>query len=120
MKAHWDIVQTYITMMSAHDRRKGSVTYVSCATTMPPPVASIAARWSIGKVLDVYWKFAEVGDNYLGQCLSGLDPDSSAFSVLPPHWTVDNPVEDTNIQEALQLMYSVIIARHLSSIAVLV
>jgi hypothetical protein len=122
MKAHWDIVQTYITTMSAHGIRKGSATHVSCATTMPPPVASIAARgdWSIGKVLDVYWKFAEVGDNYLGRCLCGLDPDSSTFSVLPPHWTVDNPVEDTDIQEALQLMYSVIIAKHPSSIAVLV
>jgi hypothetical protein len=33
---------------------------------------------------------------------------------------VDNPVEDTDIHDALQLMYSVIIARHPSSIAVLV
>ena len=117
MKAHWDIVQTYITTMSAYGIRKGN------ATTMSPPVASIQARgdWSIGKVLDANWKFAEVGDSYLGRCLCGLDPDSSTFSVLPPHWMVYNPVEDTNIQEALQLMYSVvIIAKHLSSIAVLV
>ena len=96
---------------------------MSCATTAPPPIASIANRgdWSLGKVLDVYWQFAEVGDAYLGRCLlCGLDPNHSTFSVLPPHWTVDNPVEDADIHDALQLMYAVIITRYPSSIAVLV
>jgi hypothetical protein len=53
--------------MTAHGLRKGSATHVSCATTAPPPIASIANRgdWSLGKVLDVYWQFAEVGDAYL-------------------------------------------------------
>ena len=122
VKAYWDIVQTYITNMSAHGLRKGNATHVACATTAPPPIASIANRgdWSLGKVLDVYWQFAEVGDSYLGRCLCGLDPNDSTFSVLPPHWTVDNPVEDTDIGEALQLMYGVIIGQHPSSIAVLV
>ena len=121
VKEKWDIVQTYISRMSAHGIRKGSATYVSCATTAPPPIASIANRgdWSMGKVLDVYWTFAEVGDNYLGRCLCGLDPNHSTFSVLPPHWTVENPVEDADVKDALQLMYGVIIAKHPSSIAVL-
>ena len=122
MKASWDIAQTYIRTMSSHGLRKGSATHVSCATTAPPPIASIANRgdWSLGKVLDVYWQFAEVDDAYLGRCLCGLDPNHSTFSVLPPHWTVDNPVEDADIHDALQLMYTVIITRHPSSIAVLV
>ncbi len=76
--------------------------------------------WSMGKVLDVYWQFADVGDAYLGCCLCGLDPNFSSFSVLPPHWTVDNLVEDPDINDALQLMYGVILARHPTSIAVLV
>jgi hypothetical protein len=122
MKASWDIVQTYIRTMSAHGLRKGSATHVSCATTAPPPIASIANRgdWSLGKVLDVYWQFAEVGDAYLGRCLCGLDPNHSTFSVLPPHWMVDNPVEDADIRDALQLMYGVIVAQHPTSIGVLV
>ena len=122
MKAYWGIVQTYITTMSAHGIRKGSATHVSCATTCPPPIASIANRgdWSMGKVLDVYWQFADVGDAYLGRCLCGLDPNLSTFSVLPPHWTMDDPVHDPDIEDALQLMYGVIIARHPNSIAVLV
>jgi hypothetical protein len=53
MKAYWGIVQTYITTMSAHGIRKGSATHVLCATTCPPPIASIANRgdWSMGKFL---------------------------------------------------------------------
>ena len=122
IKASWDIAQLYITTLSAHGIRKGSATHVACATTAPPPMASIANRgdWSLGKILDVYWQFADVGDAYLGRCLCGLDPNLSSFSVLPPHWTVDNPVEDPDINDALQLMYGVILARHPTSIAVLV
>ena len=107
------IVQTYITSMSAHGIRKGSAAQVSCDTTCPPPIASIANRgdWSMGKVLDVYWQFADVGNAYLGRCLCGLDPNLSSFSVLPPHWRLDNPVHaDPDIEDALQSMYGVIIA----------
>ena len=94
MKMYWGIVQTYITTMSAHGIRKGSATHVLCATTCPPPIASIANRgdWSMGKVLDVYWQFADVGDAYLGRCLCGLDPNLSTFSVLPliGQWTTQS------------------------------
>jgi hypothetical protein len=86
VKLSWDVlVQTFIQNMSAHGIRKGSATHVACATTAPPPIASIANRgdWSLGKVLDVYWQFAEVGDSYLGRCLCGLDPNDASFSVLP-------------------------------------
>ena len=121
MKKYADIVKTYITTMSAHGIRKGSATHVACATTCPPPLASIANRgdWSLGKVLDIYWRFAEAGDNYLGRCLCGLDPNCTTFSVLPPHWTVENPVEDPDIGDALRLMYGVILVKHPSSIGVL-
>ncbi len=122
MKASWDIVQTNIRTISAHGLRKGSATHVSCATTTPPPIASIANRgdWSAGIVLNAYWQFAELGDPYLGCCLCGLDPNHSTFSVLPPHWIVKNPVEDSDIHDALQLMYGIIVARHPTSIGGLI
>jgi len=122
LKASWDIVKTFIQNMSGHGIRKGSATHVASATTAPPPIASIANRgdWSLGKVLDVYWQFAEAGDSYLGRCLCGLDPNDSTFSVLPPHWNVDSPVDDADIKEGLQLMYGKIIAAYPESIAVLV
>ncbi len=105
--------------MSAHGIRKGSATHVSCATTCPPPIASIAnwGDWSMGTVLDMNWQFANVGDAYLGRCLCGLDRSLSMFSVLPPHWTMHNPVHDPDIEDALQLMYGVIFARHPNSTA---
>ena len=84
----------------------------------PPPHQLPQLR--IGAILDVYWQFAEAGDAYLGRCLCGLDPNQSTFSVLPPHWTVDSPVEDADIGEGLHLMYGVIIEEHPTSIAVLV
>ena len=122
LKTYWDVVKTFIKNMSAHGLRKGSATHVATATTVPPPIASLANRgdWSLGKVLDVYWQFAETGDSYLGRCLCGLDPNKSEFSVLPPHWTIVSPMEDKDISEAIQLMYGTILLHHPSSCGVLV
>ena len=108
--------------MSAHGIRKGSATHVACATTAPPPIASIASRgdWSLGKILDVHWQFAKVDDSYLGRCLCGLDPNHSTFSILPPYLTVESPVDDVYIREGLHLMYGVLIEKKPTSIAVLV
>ena len=37
-------------------------------------------QWSIGKIRDVYFKFAMGGDFYVLQLLASLDPDG----ILPP------------------------------------
>jgi hypothetical protein len=68
---------------------------VTLGTTLPPPPSSIAAqgKWSLGRILDFYWHFAEPGDHYLGCCLADLDPNSEDFAILPPHFTVSNPIE---------------------------
>ena len=67
--------------MLAHGLRRGNATHMSCTTTAPPPIASIANRGdgSLGKVLNVYWQFAEVVDAHLGRCLCGLNPNHSTF-----------------------------------------
>ncbi len=73
--------------MSAHGQRIGSATHVSCAAACPPPIAYITiwGNWSLGKVRDIYWQFAEECDAYLGRCLlCGLDPNHTTFSVPPP------------------------------------
>ena len=108
-----DDVKVYVRRASTHGIRKGSATYVSSATTLPPPIASIANRgdWSLGKVLDVYWHFAEPGDAYLGRCLCGLDPNSADFAILPPHWKSDAPMQDPDISEAMNLMYGRILEK---------
>ena len=91
--ASWEITQIYIATMSVHGGirtaalgRGVCATHVSWATTAPPPIASIANRgdWSMGKVLNIYWQFADVGDAYLGRCLcGGLDPNLSSFLCYP-------------------------------------
>ena len=92
---------------NSHGIRKGSATAVTSGTTLPPPTSSIAASgdWSLGRILDIYWHFAESGDHYLGRCLAGLDPNSADFAILPPHLTVGDPMEHPRIREAIYLMY---------------
>ena len=55
--------------------------------------------YSLGKVFDIYWLYAECGDQYCGRILSGLDPHSSSFGTLPPHFTVG--MENEYIKDAM-------------------
>lgn len=98
---------------NAHGLRKGSATHATCGTTCPPPIPSIAQRgeWSMGKVLDVYWHFAQPGDCYLGRVLSGLDPNNASFAILPPHFNLDDPMTNSHVREAMYLMYGPILAQ---------
>ena len=72
----------------SHGIRKGSATHATSGTTVPPPLPSVARRgeWSQGTIYDIYFLFAEPGDQYLGRCFAGLCPNSVNFSVLPPHF----------------------------------
>ena len=62
-------------------------------------------------MLDVYWHCAEPGDCYLGRILAGLDAMLPSFSVLPPHFTMMNPMADENVKEAMHLMYGPILVQ---------
>jgi hypothetical protein len=92
---------------NSHGIHKGSATAMTSGTTLPPPTSSIAAqgKWSLGRVLDLYWHLAKPGDHYLGRCLASFDPNSADFACLPPHFTVVNPMEHPQIWEAINLMY---------------
>jgi len=95
--------------VNTHGIRKGSSTHAASNTTCPPPLPSIFLRgeWSMGIVLDIYWRFAEAGDHYLGRLLAGLDSNSADFGILPPHFIV--PISNVHVQQALQLLYGNII-----------
>ena len=94
--------------------RKGSATYAVSGTTLSPSLPSIARRgeWSQGSVLDVYWHFASIGDHYLGRILAGLQPNDAAFGTLPPHFKTQNPIENTDVREAMEMMFGPIIAAY--------
>ena len=111
VKQHYERITTYmrINHLDPYSMRKGGATYSSSGTTMAPPIPSIFHRgeWSLGIILDIYWKFAEAGDHYLGRILAGLDPCSEKFGVLPPHFTV--PIENEFIKEGLNICFGNII-----------
>ena len=94
-----------------HGVRKGSGTHVTTCTMDPPPIPSVLMRgeWSLGKVLEVYWKYSMIGDTYLGRCLAGFDPDQPEFGTLPLHFRegTENPL----ILEAMRLCFGGIIDR---------
>ena len=82
---------------NAHGTRKGSAVEATSGTTCPPPPSSVARRgeWSMGKIFDIYWLFAQAGDQYLGRILAGLDPNTPEFATLPPHFK--EGIENENI-----------------------
>jgi hypothetical protein len=46
----------------------------------------------MGKVLDVHWHFGEPGDHFLGRVIVGLPENSPDFAILPPHFTMTEPI----------------------------
>ena len=95
----------------SHGTRKGSAIEVSSGTTLPASMAAIANRgeWSLSTVMDIYLGFAEPGDHYLGRLLSGLDPNSSTFAAIPPHFV--EGMDNEYINEAMHFCFSSILGR---------
>ena len=90
---------------NAHGTRKGGSIHATSGTTCPPPITLVAHRgeWSLGKVLDIYWRWAEAGDQYLGRVIVGLDPNSPDFCIMPPHFTVG--LENDKVREGMKLTF---------------
>jgi len=93
---------------NAHGIRKGSATDAT-ANTAETSIASVFHRgeWSLGTILDIYWKFAQRGDQFLGRFLTGLDPDSQDFDVLPPHFMCT--AEDDLVKQAMRVCFGKIL-----------
>jgi len=91
-----------------HGIRKGSAMEVTSGTTCPPPASAVAQRgeWSLGKIFDIYWLFAEAGDHYCGCILAGLDAMSTDFDILPPHFMVG--LENEMLKKALKMNFKYI------------
>jgi hypothetical protein len=110
---HQDVAKNHLRLshFNAHGLRKGSGSHASSATTLPPSFVAVAARgeWSIGKILDVYFKFALGGDQYLGRILALLDPNTESFSILPPHWT--NPAHPS-IFRGINICFGDVVTAH--------
>mgnify|MGYP006157755839 CR=1 FL=1 len=112
-KRNYEMVRNYcrLSHFNIHGLRKGGGTHATSATTLPPQFTTVACRgeWSMGKVLDIYFQFAQGGDYYLGQLLTLKDPNSVDFDTPCPHWKDPNaPI----VLDALDLMFSRIYEVH--------
>uniref|UniRef100_A0A7S3PVI0 Uncharacterized protein n=1 Tax=Chaetoceros debilis TaxID=122233 RepID=A0A7S3PVI0_9STRA len=100
VKKNMQLVRTFMNPanFNPYGLRKGPATHASSNTTSPPPIPSIfhCGEWSMGTVIDIYWRYAEAGDHYLGRLLAGYSPNEKDFDTLPPHFTVglDHPTID--------------------------
>ena len=116
IKKNKEVVSKHIRLshFNAYGMRKGSATLATSGTTCPPPISSIARRgeWSMGAVLDVYWHFSEPGDHYLGRILAGLDPCGTNFGVLPPHFTLEDPLSNPVIKSTFNSTFGGIVENY--------
>ena len=97
---------------SVHGIRKGSAVHSTSGTTFPPSMVAVARRgeWSQGVMFDIYFQFAEPGDQYLGRILAGLDPNQHNFDVLPPHFK--EGMDNEFVHEAMMRCYGPILEQH--------
>jgi len=97
-----------------YSMRKGGASYATSGTTLPPNLTSIAHRgdWSMGSVFDIYWRFLPEGDHYLGQIMSGKNPNLPSFKALPPHWKLANPMNNPDIKNAMDSNFGPILKAH--------
>jgi hypothetical protein len=74
-----------IQQIGTHLIQKRASSYL---TSLPggPPAAAIIIRgsWSIGNVMDCYFKYIEAGDQYCGCCLSVSPVHLCQLAALPP------------------------------------
>ena len=110
---HADTIKNYVRLshFNIHGVCKGSGTHAASATTCPPLFTSIACRgeWSMGKILDIYFRFAAGGDYYLGQLLTLKDPMTAEFNTPCPHW---KEPDDPLVLEGIHVTFGKILLSH--------
>ncbi|KAH9113936.1 hypothetical protein AeMF1_011949 [Aphanomyces euteiches] len=80
-----------------HSIRKGVATFATSGSTGGPSIVSICLRcgWSLGNVMERYFRYEAAGDQCTGRVVAGLPVNSNDFCVLPPHFrNTDDPKLD--------------------------
>ena len=94
-----------ISDIGLHSLRKGAASYLGSLPGGPSPVA-ICHRcgWSTGKVLDIYFRQLQRGDEFVGRCLSLLNLLSSDFASSPAYFSAEL-VNDAWMSNCLQQVF---------------
>ena len=71
--------------LGTHSVRKGAATYCCTGVHPGPPIVSVCLRagWTLGRVKERYLKYESGGDQLVGRCLTGINPQSPEFSTSP-------------------------------------
>jgi len=92
-----------IRLIGTHSIRKGAVSYMA-SVPGGPPAASICVRagWTMGRVKDIYMRYVDSGDQFVGRCLSLLPLLSSHFASSPPYFPETATDDEKNWLDALR------------------
>ncbi|KAG9414613.1 hypothetical protein AC1031_021981 [Aphanomyces cochlioides] len=90
--------------IGTHSIRKVVATYACSGTTGGPSIVSICLRcgWSLGNVMERYFRYEAAGDQFVGRIVAGLPINSGNFSALPPHFDV---ASDDDVVNAVKVMF---------------
>ncbi|ETV82799.1 hypothetical protein H257_04583 [Aphanomyces astaci] len=90
--------------IGTHSIWKGAATFVSSGSTGGPSIISVCLRcgWSLGNVMERYFRYEAAGDQFTGRCVAGLPLNCADFAVLPPHLSGGN---DLVVGQAVQIMF---------------
>ena len=87
-----------------HSIRKGVAIFASSGSTGGPSIVSICLRcgWSLGNVMERYFRFENAGDQFTGRVVAGLPVNHSNFAILPPHF---DSSDDVKLNLYLSIMF---------------
>ncbi|KAH9117534.1 hypothetical protein LEN26_012614 [Aphanomyces euteiches] len=90
--------------IGTHSIRKGVATYACSGSTGGPSIVSICLRcgWSLGNVMERYFRYESAGDQFTGRVVAGLPINSGDFTMLPPHFA---DAEHTTVKNGVRLMF---------------
>jgi len=73
--------------IESHSIQKGAISYLSGALGgLQTAAVCVHAGWTMGKVKDIYMRYVDNGDKFVGRCLALLPLLSSKFACSPPHF----------------------------------
>ena len=86
--------------IGTHSIRKGAVSYLASLVGGPPAAAvCIRSGHSMGQVKDIYMRYIQAGDEFVGRCLSLAPILSDTFGNSPPFFTDEYDGDATAMTE---------------------
>jgi len=93
-----------LNFIGTHSIRKGAVSYLSSVPGGPPAAAvCVRAGWTMGRVRDIYMRYVDSGDQFVGRCLALLPLLSSQFACSPPYFSRTATDDENRLMDTLRV-----------------